>query len=130
MESIIVERGKIRNPKRATQLRDFSKIRYDNITPTDIDGVIEYHNKCYVFIEGKVEGTSVPYGQRIALERICNDLRKPSIAIIAVHNVPPEEAVDYSICKVEKYWFEKEWREPKRELSVKQLIDGFIERYA
>jgi len=40
-------RGKIEHRDRARQIRDFSNLRYGNITPTDIDGLIEYQNKCF-----------------------------------------------------------------------------------
>lgn len=42
-------RGKIQNEEFARRIIDFSGMRYGNITPTDIDGVIEYHDTRVVF---------------------------------------------------------------------------------
>ena len=38
-------RGATTYKERAKQGRDFTGLRYGNITPTDIDGLIEYHGK-------------------------------------------------------------------------------------
>jgi len=46
-------KGVIHAPQRATQLRDYSGLLFGNITPTDIDGLIEYKNIGYVIIELK-----------------------------------------------------------------------------
>jgi hypothetical protein len=44
------ERGKIRNEKYAKQLNDFrGLLRRRGITPTDIDGLIDYNGKAFIF---------------------------------------------------------------------------------
>jgi hypothetical protein len=81
-------RGKIINEDRAKQLRDFGGLLFGNITPTDIDGLIEYHNKAYVIMEFKHRDNEIPDGQRKALERMNDDFEqmgKRSICIIARH---------------------------------------------
>ena len=63
-------RGSIQFPDRARQLIDFSGLRYNKITPTDIDGFIEYHDEAIVFMEFKYGNAELPYGQKLALERL------------------------------------------------------------
>jgi hypothetical protein len=57
-----LNRGKIQYRERARQIIDFSGIRYDNITPTDIDGFFEKADKAFVFYEYKLEGCEMPHG--------------------------------------------------------------------
>ena len=50
------KRGKIGNRRRALQIRDFTGLRWGNITPTDIDALIDFGDKVFVFIEVKKKG--------------------------------------------------------------------------
>ena len=120
--------GKQHSPDRAQQERDFSALRYGKITPTDIDAIIEYHDKGYIIIEVKLAGIDVQYGQYLALVRLCDDLQKnkPTILILARHNYPPDVAIDFSNCDVEKYRYDYKWVEWAG--KVKKLVDNFIER--
>ena len=126
------QRGKILHPDRARQINDFSGLLYGKITPTDLDGVIEYHGKAYVFLEIKYDNTELPLGQKIAIERLVKDTSnggKKSIAIIAEHNVfNTKENIPVAECDVRQVYLycEKRWREPKTQINVKQCIDGFI----
>ena len=45
------ERGVITNRARARQIRDFSGLQIGTITPTDLDGLIEFHDECFIFCE-------------------------------------------------------------------------------
>jgi hypothetical protein len=126
-------RGKAHTPNRSRQERDFSGLTYGKITPTDLDGVIEYHDKGYVLIEVKVNGNDMPTGQRLALERLCDDLQntKPTILIVGIHDTPSDEAIDFGACVVEKYRYKGAWYPDKKITDyigkpVKYLVDWFI----
>lgn len=83
-------RGKIQNRERARQIVDFSGLRYGNITPTDIDGLIEYHDKAVLFMEFKYKDAQVPHGQLLAIARLvtnCHLAGKGAAAFICQHNV-------------------------------------------
>ena len=69
MEYTDANRGRIQYRDRARQIIDFGGIRFDKITPTDIDGFFEYHDTVFVFYEMKLRGKDMPRGQRTAL---CN----------------------------------------------------------
>jgi hypothetical protein len=125
-------RGQIEFAARAKQINDFSGLRYGNITPTDIDGVIEYKNKAYVWIETKYLEKSLPHGQRLCIARLVDDADKAgkeAIAIIvehAVHN--PAMSIPVAECYVrEMYWGrEKKWRKLSQGHSTRQIIDKFL----
>lgn len=120
------ERGKIINRERAKQLNDFTGLRFGNITPTDIDAAIEYHNQAYVIIEAKVQGNDLPSGQEIALVRMCDDLqfRKPTILIVANHNTPVDTDVDLSTARVAKVRYKGKWI--IRDTTVRELVEKFL----
>lgn len=121
-------RGATTHKARATQARDFTGLIYGKITPTDVDGLIEYQNKGYVFIEAKFGDAEMPYGQRLALERLCDDLQKvkPTLLILAKHNNAVNEEIDFAKCIVDGYRYKNEWH--KMKVTVKELIDRFIKR--
>ena len=128
MQALVVpdeERGKIKNRQYANRVRDFSGLRYGNITATDIDGLIEYKNTCYIFIETKYKDAELPFGQRLALERITDDLEKvkPVITIVATYS--NEGDIDVARALVCEYRFRGAWH--KREnTTTRELIDKFL----
>ena len=126
----IAQRGQIVSRNRARQIRDFSGLLFGNITPTDIDGLIEYHGKAYIFIETKLGNASLPNGQRLALERLADDLTKvkPTLLIVAMHNaINPDDDIDVATAIVAEYRFKGHKREGHSETTVKDLIIKFLE---
>lgn len=82
-------RGVIQS-ERIKQVLNFEGMKFGNITPTDMDMVIEYHDKAVVLCEYKLLGCGMPYGQRICLERIARDIEKAgkeSVVLLCIHNV-------------------------------------------
>lgn len=127
-----MDRGVINHRDRAKQLRDFSGLRFGNITPTDIDGLIDFGNKYFIILEFKVEGVEMPRGQEIALERLVDNLQqnnKPSMAIIGIHNHPIQEDIDCANCLVEKYRYKYNWKNKEQKTTIKEMIDTFLNFY-
>jgi hypothetical protein len=119
-------RGVIRNREYSNQVRDFSGLRFGNITPTDIDGMIEYHGICYVYIETKFENATLPFGQRLALERQNDDMErvKPTITIISKHHTDGD--IDVANTTVTEFRFNKIWHITQSITTTKDLITKFI----
>lgn len=125
------ERGVIENRERARQIIDFRDIRYGKITPTDIDGLIEYKGKAYVLLEYKHREKELPYGQRLAIERMAQDFTaagKRVVAIVAEHEIDNvAKDIPAGACIVrEVYLGAGAWRPPRNKQSVKTLVDSFI----
>lgn len=122
------ERGKIYNRKRAAQIRDFSGVRYGNITGTDFDFVMDYHDRAWVYGEFKYLDTPLPDGQRWALERQCDDIAKvkPVIGIVASHGCAPEEDIGIATALVTQYRWHNKWHYSNGTITFKQLCDRFI----
>lgn len=125
-------RGKIRNREQAQQIRDYSKLRYGNITPTDIDAFLEFNNKAFIFIELKYQGRKMPGGQKLALERLCNLAEVPGkhgLLIIASHEVPKEKDIDAGECLVKRYYYKGKWEILAMEFSLKEIVDQFLSQW-
>lgn len=121
-------RGKINYKSRSKQVKDYSGVRYGNITPTDIDGFLDFGNKIFAVLEYKhVNAPSLTYGQELALVRLVDTLAKttPTIGIIATHETNDNEEIDCANAMVEKYRSSGKWINAT-DLTVKMLLDKFL----
>ena len=124
------ERGKIRNREVAKQLRDYSGLRFNKITPTDIDGFLDFGDKLFIFIETKYGDTKLSYGQGLALIRLCDacaNEKRESILILARHTTIKENDVDVSKAIVTVIRHKKQWKKQTEINTVRQMIDKIIE---
>ena len=104
--------NKIHFAERARQLIEFTGLNYDAISPTDIDGLIEYQNIAYVIFELKYNDAEMPIGQRLAFERMVYDFEKRSkkAIIVAEHAWPTQakrackDSIVRSSIKPERKW--------------------------
>lgn len=122
-------RGEFQNRQRAEQTILFSGMRWGTITPTDIDFCIEYQNKLWVIAEIKMVGKAIPYGQKLALERLTADLEKtgkPVLCAIAEHNTPISKGIIAKTTNVREYLWESKWRKPKKPINLLDAINKFL----
>ena len=126
--------SRILNPKRMKQLIDFEGLELDGgIYPTDIDGLIEYHDSEYIIIEVKHGNAEVPYGQKLALRRMVDDFTKVgkrAVAIVCEHTVnDANQPVVAAECRVREIYYgeERRWRNTDHVMNVRQVIDEFRE---
>ena len=123
-----VERGVIRNREQARVLRDFSGLCWGTITPTDVDAFLDFGDKLFVFIEAKYNGARLPYGQQLALERLCDACQsqdRDAILIIVRHTVAAEDDKDISCAElpVRRFRFRGVWREPQAPITLREAIE-------
>ena len=77
----------IRNSKQVKQSIDFTGLENGKIHPSDIDAVLEFDNEVLIIIEVKKQGNIIPIGQRLLLERLCDNWRtNKSIVLKVTHN--------------------------------------------
>ena len=123
----MIERGKIRN-KEHVPVKDYSGLQYGKITPTDIDGFMDFGNKTFIFIEPKYGTGVIPFGQKLALERLCDACEssdRASAVIVARYNTKTGE-IDVAPLPVSEYRIQNKWHIPSREITVRQAIDTLI----
>lgn len=126
------ERGQIRNDDYARRLRDFSGLRWGRITPTDIDAFVEFSGRLFVIVEGKFKGSRFGGGQRIALERLCDAVHRPSDGRYAVMFVVEHDGTDkydYSRAMVTEYRWKGAARKPEKPITLFEAIDFMRNRY-
>ena len=126
----------IRNKDRLVQVLDYGGLRFGTIRPTDIDAVIEYKNKAYVIIEAKKSGAELPYGQRLCLERMANDLskdkKKEALIVVTEHDAhDSKDVIGLAECAVREIYFssERKWRQPKKPMDVREICSLFLGRF-
>ena len=123
--------NEIKNRRRMKQIVNFQNIRIGaKGMPTDCDGLIEYRNRGYVMFEIKHGAKELPFGQELALVRMCDDfarIGKPAVFIVAEHDVDdPEIDIDAASCLVRKFYFRGKWYTPPKPVTLKEKIDRFI----
>lgn len=131
MDSSTSQRGVIQNRARKQQIADMSGLRFDKITPTDLDGFLDFGNRLFVFIEGKFVTTPVLYGQQLAIDRLCDATNTPpnryAFAIIADHFHPCDQDIDFANMTVRTIRQNGKWTPPmQRGLTVRAAIDRMI----
>lgn len=132
-------RGSIQYPDRARQLLDFSGLKYGRITPSDIDGVIEYQDRAYIFYEAKYDGAPMSYGQRLLYKRLADDLKnkcgKPVIVMVCDHSQGDTSiAVNLAEAQVREAYIKGAWSAPNPKMTgepwtVREITDWFLRTY-
>jgi hypothetical protein len=123
MEVNAASRGMIKNRDHMRQIKSFSGMRWEKITPTDIDGFIDFGGKVFVFIEAKHGESMPPYGQRLALERLCDTCKKAgliSAVLLVGHNTSGD--INISECNVFRYRLDGQWRKPVKPISAAKAV--------
>lgn len=125
------ERGTYKNKERGRQLLLFDGFQYGNITPTDIDAIIEWKNRLWVIFEAKTGEKETPLGQRILFERFVQDMKKagkPALAMIVEHSTKATEDAYLCDCVVREVFTTERpiWRPPNRRLTAKEAADAYL----
>ena len=86
---------------------------------------VEFNNKLYVLAEGKHGEACLPFGQRLAFQRLVDGLHRPpdriSIGFIVSHET--EGDIDFSQLPVREFRYFERWHIPKLPISLLAAID-------
>lgn len=124
------KRDELKFKGRARQINSFlGLIRRRNITPTDIDGIIDYNGKAFIILEGKYGDAELPKGQKMALENLANAIlesKKKVVVIIFRHNVHDiNNDIIVSQQLVSDIYFKRKWDKITVEKTVLEVIEMF-----
>ncbi len=121
----------IRNSKQVRQSIDFTGIESGKIHPTDIDVVLEFDNEVLILMEVKRKGNKIPTGQRLVLERIANSWHTKKVVVLFVtHNFKNDDNdIPLSGCNVESIYIDKQWKNAKTEITLKDTLIGFSKKW-
>lgn len=120
--------GRIRHKARASQIIDYTGVRFGNATPSDLDGAIELKNKLFIFFEYKHKNAApISTGQRIFLERLTDALDsagKTAVTIIGQHSAPVEDEINAAKSKALEVRWKGEWLDLReKDFTVKCCAD-------
>lgn len=106
-------RGTFQTKRCAKQLLSFEGMRYGSITPTDLDGIIEYRNEAYILFEVKYRHSTLPDGQRLALQRMTDDFAKAgktAVLLICEHEIDDvKQDILAKFARVRQVYFDGQW---------------------
>jgi hypothetical protein len=128
--SIMRDPGEIRDRIHVAQVRNFGGLRWGSISPTDIDGFLDFGNKLFVFIETKYRESVVPLGQKKALERLCKagcDSGIPGYVLIASHSDVGDVRVATAI--VMECFNGVRWKGGREAKTVREVIDSLLQKH-
>jgi len=117
----------IRSEVRMRQIRDFNGLRFGKISPTDIDCFLDFQASLFVFIETKHINATVPLGQRLALERICDACQSGKVdswVLIATHETDGD--IDVATTIVSEFRHHGHWRKPRERITTRSAIDAIL----
>lgn len=123
------DRGIIQNQKNFHQKVLFEGIRYGKCMPTDIDAIIEFDGKLLVIYELKYSNATMPYGQRLILERMANawqDDGGEAVVFLCRHMTPSSEDIELGDTVVTNVYYNREWRPQKVVRRAKEMTDRVI----
>ena len=95
------------------QVIDFTGVQNGKMHPMDVDAVLEFDNRVLILIEVKFKGSEIPTGQRLTLERICDnwqDKIKKSIVLKVEHNFRDStKNIPIENCFVTSVYYNTKW---------------------
>lgn len=92
----------------------------------DIDSYQDWKRRAHIIVEVKRNFAAMNKGQRVALENLVDDLKRPAILMVVTHN-QPEGAIDLAGCRVDRYRSKGVWHRPKKRLNALELVQKFQE---
>lgn len=131
----MTERGVYAYPERGRQTLRFDGMVYENITPTDIDGLMELHGKAWIVFEAKLKNAQCKYGQKLALERFCKHVAqagKHCLVMIVEHDVENKmQDVFLNLCQIREVMTTENlrWHPPNRPMVVGEAVFSYIKKH-
>lgn len=122
----------IYNRERIKQVVNFSGLRWGSKMPTDIDCFYDEEAKVFIIVEFKHAGAKVPFGQRLALERLAAATTRggiPTWVLVATHNTPTHMDIDAASCIVTAYYDGLTWRTSSKGFVVREAMDILRNKY-
>jgi hypothetical protein len=126
----MIERGVIRFRDRRRQIVDMRGMKIGTITPTDLDGLIDYHNDAFAFFELKHRDAPLERGQQMALVRVVDAIArggKRAALFVCSHIIDdPREDVPADRCRVRTTYEHGQWHEATSIETLREAVDRFL----
>lgn len=122
----------IRDPREVARAIDFTGVQNGVIHPTDIDCVLEFNNEILILMEVKKWGNPIPTGQRLLLERLCDNWNTPKSVVLKVEYVDEyigATTINLHDCKVTKFYYKQKWEETKYPIPLIAFVNNLGEKW-
>jgi hypothetical protein len=121
----MTEKSLIRSRNKVKQVIDFTGIQNGKLHPSDIDAVLEFDNEVLILMEVKYKFNSIPTGQKLLLERICDSWHtKKSVVLKIEHDFDNDKVnVPLDKCKITGVYHNKIWTYYKEGKEFKSFIN-------
>lgn len=119
----------IRNAEYRKQSILFSGLQWGGISPTDIDGFLDYKGRAFVWFEIKYDRASLKRGQELAYERLADACEKAGVKtliIFAHHMVRAPGDVYAAELPVKAIRFQGGWIQMQTPHTVRDVFDRFL----
>lgn len=123
------EHGVFNSRENAKQLIVFNGMTFGNVSPTDVDALIEYRDKAYIIFECKYRDAELPLGQKLALTRMVDALQqagKESVLMICEHAVAAKDDVVLGDTRVRCIYYRKQYHPMPPQTTTKEMTERFI----
>ena len=120
----------IRNRDYMRQIKDFSGLRFGQISPTDIDGFLDFGNSLFIFVEMKHGNSRLPFGQKLALTRLCDAVvseHRKSYLLIVRHDMECGHDINASEQIVTEVYHKGKWSDATPGWTLKHMVDWILE---
>lgn len=132
------DRGVFQEEAFAKQLISFEGMKFKgrsdlmNVTPTDIDGLIQLDKeKCVIFFELKHSGWT-PIGQCKALTSLADAIQTGGmdcVVIVAIHSTPYNETVMAKDAKTDRVYWHGIWYQDTTNSTLYDCINRYIKQF-
>ncbi len=112
----------------AGRVINFDGLTFKNASPTNMDAMLEYKDKGFVFIEAKRNNAPIPTGQRVAFERLVNALNKPSVCFFTTWTLlDADEQICLAESRVVQYYYQGRTHITDMTVTLKEYLGRFID---
>lgn len=122
----------IRNPREVTRAIDFTGVQNGAMHPTDIDAVLEFNNEILILMEVKKWGNKIPTGQRLLLERLCDNWRTEKSVVLKVEYIDDKigaTTINLHDCKVTSYYYKKKWELTRHPMPLIDFLNNLGKKW-
>ena len=119
----------IKNLDYLARIKNFSGLRFGSISPTDLDGFLDFGNRLFIFIETKFADSQLRGGQKLALERLCDACQtEHRTSILIVTNYQEEGEIDIGETIVQQYRLRGRWY-TATDIKLRDAIEMFYNNF-
>ena len=121
--------SEIKNRDYLARIKNFSGLKFGSISPTDLDGFLDFGNRLFIFVETKFADSILRGGQKLALERLCDACQtEHRTSILIVTNYWDDGEIDIGETIVQQYRLRGRWYEAT-DITLRAAIEMFYKNF-